>query len=355
MTYNFNFTPGSWFSISVLALHLLIAGCAQDDRQVMDQEERPQQVVMEPVIWQQRETVIEAVGTSRARQTAVLYPVLSDEVTSVLFEAGDQVEQGQLLVQLDDRDERLAVELAQVQLLDAERLYQRYANTKDAGAVTESTLDIARSDLERARIGLQRAQVILSDHAIVAPFAGVMGLTEIDPGARVTPDTPIATIDARDTLLVTFDVPEVFHGQLEKGQEVSLSTWSANGPQYQGVIRSIGSQIDAQTRMFSVRAALDNAHDQLRPGMSFRVRLILGSGRYPAVPEIALQWGGDGAFVWAVDDGKARRVSASVVQRVDGKVLISAELEDGAMVITEGIHRVREGQAIEATTLETAR
>lgn len=358
MTINFRIPQlylGTWSTVSLLVLPLLLAtGCSSDDAQPMDREKRPQQVMIEPVSWQQRDTVIEAVGTSRALQTTMLYPEASDQVTAVLFAAGDHVKQGQPLVQLDNRDELLAVKLAAVHVTDAERLYQRYVNSKGAGAVTESTLDAAASDLEQARIRLQRAQVALDDHVIVAPFAGVMGLTEIDRGARVTPSTPIATIDDRASLLVTFAVPELFHGQLEEGQGVSLSTWSANGPRYQGVIRAIGSQINMQTRMFTVRAAVDNSDDQLRPGMSFKVRLNLSDGRYPAVPEIALQWGGDGAFVWTVADGKAKRVSASVVQRVEGKVLVDAELEDGAIVVTKGTHRVREGQDIQVVNPEVA-
>lgn len=351
MIFDFNFLHlrfGRGFTVVVLTLPLFLVGCSKDSQQATGGETRAQQVIFEPVSWQPKETVIEAVGTSRARQTAVLYSQVSDEVTAVLFEGGDRVEQGQRLVQLDDRDERLAVALAEVHVADAERLYQRYVDSKGAGAVTESALDTAKSDLDQARISLQRARVSLDNHLISAPFAGVMGLTDIDPGARVTPAMPIATIDDRATLLVTFDVPEAYHGQLKNGQEVSLSTWSANGPQYRGVVRAIGSQIDPQARTYSVRAAVDNAHDQLRPGMSFRVKLMLGDGRYPAVPELALQWGGDGAFVWTVDGGKAKRVSASVVKRVEGSVLISADLDEGMMVVTEGMHRVREGQAIEA-------
>ena len=297
-------------------------------------------------------------GDRRARLLLVgLAPgaQVADEVTAVLFEAGDRVGQGQVLVQLDDRDERLAVALAEVQVADAERLYQRYVASRGAGGVTESTLDIAKSDLDQARISLERARVGLDNHAISAPFAGVMGLTDIDPGARVTSDTPIATIDDRTRLLVTFDVPEVYHGQLKKGQEISLLTWRANGPQYRGDIRSIGSQIDARSRMFTVRAAVDNAQDQLRPGMSFRVHLVLADGRYPSVPELALQWGGDGAYIWTVDDGNAKRVSATVVQRDSGRVLISAELEEGTGVVTEGMHLMREGQAVETVRREAVR
>lgn len=332
--------------IMLLTALASLHGCS-DSSELEGRESKPQPVITEAVHWQQRFTVVEAVGTSRARQSATLYPEVSDVVTAVSFQAGDRVEEGQHLLQLDDRDEQLAMELAKVQVADANRLYQRYLKSQGAGAVTESALDIAKSDLDQARIRHQRAQVAVQRHVIVAPFAGVVGLTDIDPGARVNSTTAITTIDDRSTLLVTFQVPEVFHGQLKEGQEVSLGAWSANGPQFKGLISAIDSQIDVEARTFTVRATVDNEDDQLRPGMSFKVRLDLADGRYPAVPEIALQWGGDGAFVWAVRDGKAARVSATVVQRIKGEVLIDAELADGAWVITEGTHLVREGQDIE--------
>lgn len=333
--------------VGLVSLH----GCSDSD-ELQGRENKPQPVLTEVVHWQQRFTLVEAVGTSRARQSATLYPEVSDVVTAVSFQAGDRVGEGQRLLQLDDRDERLAVELAKVQVADADRLYQRYLKSQGAGAVTESALDISKSDLDQARIRLERAQVAVQQHVIVAPFAGVVGLTDIDPGARVNPTTAVTTIDDRSSLLVTFEVPEVFHGQLQEGQEVTLSTWNANGPQFKGLISAIGSQIDVEARTFTVRAMVENQDDQLRPGMSFKVRLDLSDGRYPTVPEIALQWGGDGAFVWAVRDGKAARVSATVVQRIKGEVLIDAELADGAWVITEGTHLVREGQDIEVVDPE---
>lgn len=332
--------------IILLAAVALLHGCS-DSNELQGRESKPQPVITEAVHWQQRFTVVEAVGTSRARQSATLYPEVSDVVTAISFKAGERVGEGQRLLQLEDRDERLAVKLAEVQVADADRLYQRYLKSQGAGAVTESTLDISKSDLDQARIRLERAQVAVQQHVIVAPFAGVVGLTDIDPGARVNTTTAITTIDDRSSLLVTFEVPEVFHGQLREGQEVSLGAWSANGPQFKGLISAIDSQIDVEARTFVVRATVDNQDDQLRPGMSFKVRLDLSDGQYPAVPEIALQWGGDGAFVWTLRDGKATRVSATVVQRIKGEVLIDAELADGARVITEGTHLVREGQAIE--------
>jgi RND family efflux transporter MFP subunit len=108
----------------------------------------------------------------------------------------------------------------------------------------------------------------------------------------------------------------------------------------------IDSRVDPQTRTFTLRAHVDNANDNLRPGMSFRIVMTLEGRRYPFVPEAALQWGGDGAYVWAVRDGKATRVSATIVQRREGKILLDASLPEGIPVVVEGVQRMREGQVV---------
>ncbi|WP_237059092.1 efflux RND transporter periplasmic adaptor subunit [Microbulbifer sediminum] len=309
-------------------------------------EGRAQPVVTEAVLWQPRLVRIEAVGTSRADKSVTLYPEVSGEVVEVTLKAGDRVEAGQAIVRLDERDQRLAVELARVELQDAKRLYSRYRRTQGSGAVTENAVDDARSAVERARLNLDRAEVALDHRSIEAPFDGYVGITNIDPGARVDPSTAITTIDDRSTLLVTFQVPELFLGQIDQGQDIAVATWANGDPQHRGEVIDIDSRVSPDTRTFTVRARVDNRGDRLRPGMSFRVTMKLAAGRYPVVPEVALQWGNDGAFVWAVEGGKARRVPATVVQRLQGAILVDADLPEDMAIVTEGTQRMREGMPV---------
>lgn len=322
----------------------LLAGC-ESESEVAPKPEMTmaEPVVMEAVNWQPRKVRVEAVGTSRAGKSVTLYPEVSGEVVEVFFEAGDRVETGQAIVRLDDRDQRLAVDLARVELEDAKRLYSRYERTRESGSVTENALDDARSAVERARLSLERAKVALDHRSIEAPFDGSLGITDLDPGAQVTPSTAITTIDDRSRLLVTFQVPELFLGQIEEGQSISVATWANGSAKYTGEITDIDSRVDSQTRTFAVRAWVDNNEDLLRPGMSFRVIMELVAGRYPVVPEVALQWGNDGAFVWAVEEKKVKRVPATVVQRLQGAILVESDLPEGMSVVTEGTQRMREG------------
>lgn len=305
-----------------------------------------QPVTLVRVDWEHENTRVEAVGTARARHSVVLYPDAAGEVTEVKFDAGDRVEEGQELLQLEAEDERLAVDMAEVELADAKRLLDRYRRSEGAGAVTPATLDTAESAVERARIALERAKEALEDRSLRAPFAGYMGLTTIDPGARITESTAVASLDDRSVLLVTFPLPEILLGQLVPGQEIQLSTWSNRTEKVTGTIVDVDSQVDPQTRTFLVRAHVNNAEDRLRPGMSFRIALTLQGPRYPTVPEVSLQWGGDGAYVWAVENGKAKRVAATIVQRRDGMILVDADLPEGTPVVAEGVQRIHAGQAV---------
>lgn len=335
------------FLCPTLFLLLLVACDTKPDDTPPPAGDKAAPVLTHEVQWQSRATLVEAVGTSRALQSVTLYPEVSGEVDAVLFKTGEQVEAGQPLVRLDARDQQLALELAEVELADAERLYSRYKRSEGAGAVTESTLDEAKSAVDRARIALERARVNLTYRTISAPFSGHLGITELDTGARVDPSTPVTSLDDRSELLVTFTVPEVFYGQVEPGQLLELATWNNGSERNRGEVIEVDSRVDPQTRSFTVRARVPNPEDRLRPGMSFRVKLQLAGDEYPLIPEVALQWGGDGAYLWAIQDGRAQRVAATIVQRLAGQILVDARLPQGSIIVTEGVQRLREGQLVD--------
>ncbi|WP_226664773.1 efflux RND transporter periplasmic adaptor subunit [Microbulbifer aggregans] len=334
--------------VTALWVSFALAGCNSKfgENALVDQAPVAQPVVTEVVEWQARKVRIEAVGTSRALKSVTVHPEVSGEVVEVTFAAGDKVKAGQTIVRLDDRDQRLAVQIASVELEDAKRLFNRYQRTRGSGTVTESVLDDAKSAVERARLSLDRAKVALDYRSIEAPFDGFLGISNIDPGSRVDPATAITTIDDRSKLLVTFQVPELFLGQIQQGQGIAVATWSNGSADHTGELVEIDSRVNPETRTFAARALVENDRDLLRPGMSFRVSLDLEAGRYPLIPEVALQWGNDGAFVWGVNGEKVTRIPATIVQRVPGAILVESDLPEGMQVVTEGTQRMREGLSV---------
>lgn len=289
---------------------------------------------------------VEAVGTARAARTAVIFAETSGEVTKIGFGAGDFVKRGAVLARLEDASERLAVARAKVAVKDAEQLLARYKRIDVPGAISDSQIDEARTALDAAQIELDLSELALSERIVRAPFSGYVGLTDIDAGARITTATEITRLDDRSYLYVDFDAPEDVFGNIKVGDTLPLSPFSGDASIVNGDITAIDSRIDATQRSFTIRTAIENGDDQFRPGMSFRVDFNLPGKLYPSVPEEAIIWGGDGAYIWIVEDDKAARLPVTLVSRDEGTVLIEAALEAGDLVVVEGVQKVRPGTPI---------
>ena len=329
------------------AAAMLAGACSKAPESTMPRIDRAVPVIVEPLRFESARTRVEAVGNARAVLSAEIHPAASGEVVAVNFEPGQFVKKGDVLVELDSREEKLAVELAKVRLADAERLYERYSRSANSGAVLPTTLDAAETAMETARLELERARIALADRTIQAVFDGHVGVTDIDPGDRVNPDTLITTLDDRSSLLVSFEVPEAFIGEIREGEAIQLETWSSAMPVVEGEVVDIGSRIDPRNRTFVTRARVDNSDDRLRPGMSFRVTADVEGERYAAVSETAVLWGADGAYLWSVVDGKATRVPVNVIQRREGRVLIDGDLDASDIVVVEGTQNMRNGVAVD--------
>lgn len=308
----------------------------------------PVQVVLAPVEMRDTQQVLQLPGSGRAPRETTLQPAVAGEVERVLLKAGRRVAAGELLVQLADRPQRIAVAQAEAALEAARRLAARYERTDGSGAIPASVIDDARHAVRVAELALQAAREALADRALRAPFAGVVGLAAVSVGDRVGTDTVLGTLDDRRVLWVDFALPEQHLAQVAVGRPLEVQTPAWRGERFAGRVLEVDSRVDATTRAVRVRAEVPNAGDRLRPGMSFEVALGLpGQGRRPAVPELALQWGREGAYVWAVREGAARQVAVSVLQRVGEEVWLEAELAAGDRVVVEGVQRLREGRRVQ--------
>lgn len=172
------------------------------------------------------------------------------------------------------------------------------------------------------------------------------GIPQVDPGERVSETTPVTTLDDRSSVLVDFEVPEAYAGGVRIGTMVDISAWAAGQRRFEGVVESIGSQVDSATRTLTVRAAVANEKDLLRPGMSFVVRMPLRGEQYPLIPSVAVLWDQQGSYVWRVKNGKAERVPVRILKRNEGSVLVDGALNRDDSVVVEGVQRMRNGRRV---------
>ncbi len=323
-------------SLLTLSSLVIAAGCAGEPKKT---PRAPVAVVAERPQMLDEQLQIEAVGSARAQTSAQLYPESAGQVRSVNFSPGDYVRQGAPLVVLDRRREQLAVDLAQVQVQEASQLLARYRRIEDTGAISDSQIEAGETALASARVALEQAQAVLADRTVRAPFSGHIGLTDIDVGDRIGPDTVIAQLDRRGVLFVEFPAPESAFARLDPGSVVSVTPFSDPGRTIRGRVTAVGSAIASDQRSYTVRTQVDNSDDRLRPGMSFRVQFQGAGETRPAVPEQAIVWGGEGSYMWVVREGLAERVPLTIAARRDGMALIDAALRPTDLVIIEACRR----------------
>ena len=292
------------------------------------------------------DVTLNLIGSGVAQRSVTLFPAVAGEVAEVNFRTGQGVRAGAVLIRLDDRTERLADELAAARVAAAQTLVQRYEGTRGTGAVPDSVVDEARTALRTAQIEQQQAREAVRDRTVRAPFDGVMGLANVEPGDRVTPDTALVTLDDRRALRLDFEVPEAYLARLRPGLPLTATNPAYPQQRFAGEVTEVDSRIDPGTRNVRVRAALPNTDGVLRSGMSFQVQLSLSGAALVSVPELALQWGRDGSYVWAVRNGNAAQVPARPVRRSGGQVLIDGELRAGETVVVEGVQRLRAGRPV---------
>lgn len=289
---------------------------------------------------------LDVVGSGLAARSVTLFAAVPGEVEEVSFRAGRLVREGQILLRLVDRKQRLALDLAAARLEAAQRLLARYESTRGTGAVPGSVIDEAQSGVRLSEIDVRQAREALADRVVRAPFAGVVGLTGIEPGDRIAIDTPITTLDDRRSLRVNFELPEVYAARLKIGQPITVTNPAFGARRFEGSIAQIDSRVDETSRNLRVRAAVPNKGDVLRPGMSFQVRLTLPGAMFVAVPELAVQWGREGSFVWTVREGKAVQVPVRTIRREADRVLVEGALRTGEPVVIEGVQRLRAGRPV---------
>ena len=330
---------GGWFWL----------GPAEDDKGARDAGPRrggATSVLVQKVTFAEDRMVVRAVGTGTAQNSAILHPSVSGEVVAVLFRAEQRVKKGDVLVRLDDDHQRLAVRLAAVALQKARRDAARVSKLAKSGHASRISLDTAQTDLETATVRHAQAKADLSDRVVVAPFTGVIGLTDISPGDRVTENTPIATLDERSTILVDFNLTEDHAARIRVGDRIIVHPSNAPDREVTGRVSAMGSRIDEASRTLRVRATIPNPDDTIRPGTSFSVELAFTGKSYPSVREVAVLWSRDGAYLWRARAGKAEKVFVRLIRRDAGRILVDGKLNVGDAVVVQGVQGLRVGQRL---------
>ncbi|MGI9499835.1 MAG: efflux RND transporter periplasmic adaptor subunit, partial [Geminicoccaceae bacterium] len=279
----------------------------------------------------------------RARQSVDITPAASGRVLSISFTPGSQVEKGSTLLQLDDVAERADVAEAEAERRQAALALDRARALVAKKSISQSTVDELEATFAAAEARVDRVKKQLAERRIEAPFAGRVGLKQVDVGARVDDETVITTLDDLAAVEVEFGVPEIFFSEVSAGQKVTATSAAFGARVFDGIIETVDSRIDRVSRSFQVRATIPNDDLALPTGMFMLVELTLTERLAVTVPEEAVVVSGDEAQLFVVEDGKAMKRKVVLGQRELGLVEIVDGIEAGELTIVRGIQKVRPG------------
>jgi membrane fusion protein (multidrug efflux system) len=304
-------------------------------------------VIISPVAIHNFSTPVEAVGTAHADESIDLTPKVSGFVKQILFESGQSVEKGQLLVQLEDEEELASLKEAEVSLEENLRELARIKSLQKKKVATQQDLDNQQSATDGAQARLDAAKTRYRDCKIIAPFSGVLGLRRISPGALLTPGTIITTLDKTDVMRIRFTIPETALADVEAGQSVNISSVAWPDSSFEGKVAFIDSRVDPVTRAVEAEALVKNSDKKIKPGMFLSVTLISHPRDIVAVPEKSIVTYAEKQFVYVVGaESKVEKREISVGEREVGLVEILSGLAVGENIVVDGVMDIKEGSSV---------
>lgn len=306
----------------------------------------PAKVVVQEVREGELHDSITVIGDGRAARSVTVKAEATGRITEIGFASGARVEKGAVLLRLDDGAERIALDRARLMLADAEESRDRLQRLEDAGTASAVALREAELELRTAELAVRQAEYDLEQRSVLAPISGWAGLLEHEVGDRIAAQETIAVITDRSEILIEFRVPERALAKLSTGMELQAQPLALPDLSLTGEVSAIDNMVDRTSRTMRVLGRLSNEGDRLRDGMALSVTLVFPGEHFPEVDPLAVQWSSDGAFVWAVREGKAARVPVTIRQRNAGSVLVEGDLEPGDRLVVEGVQTLRPGAEV---------
>lgn len=293
--------------------------------------------------WQSR---LPAIGTLKAFQGIDLTVEVAGTARDVLFQSGEKVRLGQPLIQMDSQVEQASLATAQAELGLARVEYQRGRNLIARQAISRSEFDRLSAELQKADASVAQLQATLAKKRILAPFAGTIGIRQVDVGDYLASGTTIATLQDLSTLFVDFFLPEQNVPQLAIGQDVRVQVAAYPDQVFEGRISAINPKVEATTRNLLVRASLANPDEKLLPGMFANLQVLLvGETPQVLVPETAITYTLYGNSVYVIEeqasesdaDGPASAADGQAALRVERRFVETGERREGQVVILKGL------------------
>src|SRR6266496_2587467 len=303
-------------------------------------------------------STLQVIGTAAAIQGVTVSADLPGTVDKINFESGKAVNTGDVLVELDTRQERAQLAAAQADWDLAHINYGRQQKLVEQGVVARTEYDNAQAQERSTQAHVGEIKATIERKTIRAPFSGILGIRQINLGQYLAAGQAIVSLQSLNPIYVNFGVPQQQSAQMQVGRVLHLTSDNLPGTQFAGRVTAVDSVINETTRNIQVQATMSNPGGKLRPGMFVQVDVGLGGNRQVVeLPATAINYAPYGDSVYVVTDmqdpksGKTYRGVRQQFVKVEGsrgdQVAVVSGINPGEEIVTSGVFKLRNGAAVQ--------
>ncbi len=297
------------------------------------------------------------IGTMEAVHGVTVSADLPGTVARINFDSGKSVQQGEVLVELDTRQER-----AQLAALEAQRdlariQYGRMQQLVNEGVISRVEYDQATAQQKATEANVAEIHATIERKTIRAPFSGILGIRKVNLGQYLPAGEAVVPLQSLNPIYVNVGLPQQTLGQVGVGRDLRVTSEDLPGKAFSGRVTALDSVVDQSTRNVQVQATLSNPEGKLRPGMFVQVEMGLGGSR-PVItlPASAISFAPYGDSVFIITDlkdpkGQTYRGVRQQFVKVEGsrgdQVAVVSGVKAGDEVVTSGVFKLRNGAAVQ--------
>jgi membrane fusion protein (multidrug efflux system) len=322
-----------------------------------EQKAPPSFVDIGEVVQMAWERTIPAVGTVAAYQGIAVCAEAEGTVREIAFTAGSRVEAGAVLVRLDTDVEESQLRAAEASARLAKSNAARASELFATRSISQAEFDAAQAALDEAEARADNVRAIIDEKTIRAPFAGRLGIRQINLGQLVARGQPVVSLQALDPVFVEFSLPQQHLARLKQGLAVRVAADAYPGEAFAGTITAIDPEVDAATRNVRIQTTVPNPAERLRPGMFVGAEVILPeTAQVLVVPATAVLYAPYGDTVFTVAPGEAGAggsrplVADQKIVRIGERrgdfVVVTEGLQAGDRIVTTGAFKLRKGATV---------
>jgi membrane fusion protein (multidrug efflux system) len=297
-----------------------------------------------------------AIGTVQAVHGVTVSADLPGIVEKIQFESGRMVDEGQVLVQLDTRQEQAQLKAAEAQRSLAHMNLERARGLHAEGIISQAEYDRVSAENEQATARVGEIQATIARKTIRAPFTGMLGIRQVNLGQYLGGGAAIVPLQSLSPIYVNFNVPQQAVAQVRLGGAVHVSADGPSGGQFDGRVTAIDSVVDEATRNVQIQATLDNHQGRLRPGTFVQAQVRVGeAASVIALPASAISYAPYGDSVFVVEELKGpkgenyrgvRQQFVKLGHARGDQVAVLDGVKPGEEVVTSGVFKLRSGAAV---------